>query len=308
MRWLVLGAGALGGFFGARLLEAGVDVTFLVRPRRAEQLTRDGLTVHTQDGETLRHRVRVLQKGEITAPFDVILLTCKAYDLQDAMDAITPAVGPTTAILPVLNGVRHLDALGTRFGSQRVLGGLTVINAALLPDGAIQQSQVRMNLTSLGELDGTLTPRCTAIAEALKKIDAKVAPNITQQMWYKFNGFACNAAIATLTRARAGLIARSSAGVSFVSAVIQEVASVVASEGVVIPEELRAMTRGMFAQPGSLYGPSILIDMEQGFPTEGEHTIGDLVDRANRRGLAVPILTAARCNLQTYELKRLKSN
>ena len=107
MRWLILGAGALGGFYGARLLQAGADVTFLVRPRRQQQLARDGLLVKTQDGETLRHNVRTLQQGEVEGRYDVVLLTCKAYDLPGAMDAIAPASGDGTAILPLLNGVRH---------------------------------------------------------------------------------------------------------------------------------------------------------------------------------------------------------
>jgi len=307
MRWLILGAGALGGFYGARLLQAGTDVTFLVRPGRAAQLARNGLIVHTQDGETLRSKVRTVQKGEVSAPFDIVLLTCKAYDLEDAVEAIAPAVGPGTAVLPVLNGMRHIDTLEARFGAPRVLGGISAINAALLPDGAIQQSQVRINMNFLGELYGKTTPRCTAIAEALKGIDAKIVPNITEQMWHKFFGYACNATITTLTRARAGVIARSGAGAALVSAVMGEVASVVSAEGFLVPDQYFGIIRGIFAQPDSTYGPSILVDMEEGRSTEGEHTIGDLVDRAARRGRAVPILTAARCNLQAYELNRTKT-
>src|SRR4051812_10056460 len=127
MRWLVLGAGALGGFYGARLLQAGVDVSFVVRPRRQQQLARDGLVGKTQDGETLRHKVRAIQQGEIDGRYDVVLLTCKAHDLPGAMDAIAPAVGDGTAILPVLNGVRHIDMLKERFGAKQVLGGMSVI-------------------------------------------------------------------------------------------------------------------------------------------------------------------------------------
>lgn len=304
MRWLILGAGALGGFYGARLLQAGADVTFLVRPGRARQLAQDGLVVKTQDGETLRHNVRTLQRGEVDGRYDVVLLTCKAYDLPDAMDAITPAVGDGTAILPVLNGVRHIDLLKDRFGAEHVLGGISVINAALLPDGVIQQSQVRINMNYHGELDGKVSLRCTAIARDLRLIDGKAVPDIGTQMWGKFFGFACNATITTLTRSRAGTIARSGAGANFVSLVIGEVGSIVEAEtGWPAPPEVGNIIRGMFAQPESTYGPSIVVDMEERRRTEGEHTIGDLVDRANRRGIAVPILTAARCNLQAYELK-----
>lgn len=308
MRWLVLGAGALGGYFGARLLKGGADVTFLVRPRREQQLQRDGLVVHTQDGDTLRYNVRTLQQGGIDKPFDVVLLTCKAYDLDSAMEAIAPAIGPGTAILPVLNGVRHIDVLKNRFGAPQVLGGITVINAALMPDGAIQQSQVRINMNHLGELDGKKSTRCVAIAHALTSggLQAEAVDNVMASMWQKFFGYACNATLATLTRSRAGAIARASAGAAFVSAVLTEVASVVAAEGTPVPPEMLALIRGMFSQSDSTYLPSILVDMEEGRPTEGEHTIGDLVDRANRRGIPVPILTAARCNLQTYEINRVR--
>jgi 2-dehydropantoate 2-reductase len=307
MRWLVLGAGALGGFYGARLLQAGADVSFLVRPRREQQLARDGLVVKTQDGETLKHKVRTVQKGNVSGPFDVVLLTCKAYDLGEAMDAIAPAIVPgTTAILPVLNGVKHIDMLTKRFGAPQVLGGISVINAALLPGGAIQQSQVRINMNYHGELDGKITSRCTAIAHDLRLIDGKAVPDIGLQMWLKLFGYVCNATVTTLTRSRAGAIARSGAGAAFVSAVIEECAKIIAAEGFTVPAEIFGMIRGLFSQPDSTYGPSILVDMEERRPTEGEHTIGDLVDRAGRRGIAVPILTAARCNLQAYEIARTK--
>jgi 2-dehydropantoate 2-reductase len=308
MRYLVLGAGALGGFFGARLIKGGADVTFLVRPRREQQLQRNGLVEHTQDGETLSYKVRSIQQGGIDKPFDVVLLTCKAYDLEGALDAIAPAVGPGTAILPVLNGIRHIDVLTQRFGVPQVLGGITVVNAALRPDGAIQQSQVRINMNHLGELDGQKSARCAAIAQTLTAggLAAEVVDNIAASMWQKFFGYACNASLTTLTRSRAGSIAKAGSGAAYVSAVIGEVAIVVAAEGFPVPPSLPALIQGMFSQPDSTYLPSILVDMEENRPTEGEHTIGDLVDRANRRGIAVPLLTAARCNLQAYEINRAR--
>ena len=235
-----------------------------------------------------------------------MLLTCKAYDLPSAMDALAPAVGDGTAILPLLNGVRHIDVLKERFGVKHVLGGMSVINAALLPDGAIQQSQVRINMNYHGELDGKVTPRCTRIAQDLRLIDGKAVPDIGAQMWGKFFGYVCNATVTTLTRSRAGVIARSAAGADFVSSVIGEVASVVEAEvGSPVPPEVGNIIRGMFAQPDSTYGPSILVDMEEGRATEGEHTIGDLVERATRRSIPVPILSAARCNLQAYQINRV---
>ena len=308
MRYLILGAGALGGYFGGMLIKGGADVTFLVRPARAAQLQRDGLIVKTQDGNELRTQVRTVQQGQLDGTYDVVVLTCKAYDLDSAIDAIAPAMGEQSVIVPVLNGVRHIDILTERFGAGRVLGGITIINAALLSDGTIQQSQLRINITAIGELDGRLSSRCTAIKTALEAggIPVQVTKNILAMMWEKFFGFACNATIASLSRSRAGVIARAPDGASFVSAVIAECTTVVTAAGYAPSPAFNSAGQiaALFSQSNSTYGPSILIDMEDGRPTEGEHTIGDLAKRAVRAGVSAPLLAAARCNLQTYEISR----
>jgi 2-dehydropantoate 2-reductase len=309
MRYLVLGAGALGGYFGGKLIKGGADVTFLVRPARAAQLQRDGLIVKSQDGE-IRTQAKIIQQGQAEGTYDVVLLCCKAYDLDGAISAIGPAMGERSVILPLLNGVRHIDALTGKFGSQRVLGGLTIVNAALMPDGVIQQSELRINITAIGELDGRLSARCTAIKTALEAagVPVQINEDIIAGLWTKFFAFACNATVATLSRSRAGAIARVAAGASFVSAVIEECIRVVTAEGYPpLPAfDSAGQIRRLFSQTDSTYGPSMLIDMEDGRPTEGEHTIGDLVARAALRGISTPILSAALCNLQAYEIKRSK--
>jgi len=313
MRYLVLGAGALGGYFGGMLVKGGADVTFLVRPKRAEQLGKDGLIVKLQDGGELRTKVRTVQQDQLDGTYDVILLCCKAYDLDGAMDALAPAISDRSVILPVLNGVRHIDVLTARFGQARVLGGLTTINTALMSDGTIQQSQIRINLNAIGELDGRSSDRCAAIKAALEAggIPVQISDTIVAMMWAKFFGFVISATVATLTRSRAGAIAASASGPSFVSNVIEECTRAVTAAGYPPAPppapDTAGMMRGMFSQPGSTYGPSMLIDMENGKPTEGEHTIGDLADRAVRLGVSAPLLTAARCNLQAYEINRVRS-
>ena len=244
-------------------------MTFLVRPGRASQLQRDGLVVKAQDGE-IRSPVRTVLKRQIDGPYDVVLLCCKAYDLDGAIDAIAPAMGEGSAVLPVLNGVKHIATLTDRFGTGRVLGGLTAINAALLPDGSIQQSQLKVNITIIGELDGQISERCTAIQQALDAggLPATVSDNITGMLWGKLFGFACSATIATLTRSRAGSIARSATGSSFVTSVIEECMQIVAAEGYPPPPDFVGILRGMFSPPDLTYGPSMLIDMEQGRTTK----------------------------------------
>jgi 2-dehydropantoate 2-reductase len=305
MRFLMLGAGALGGYFGGKLLQGGSEVDFLVRPRRAAQLAGQGLVVKAQDGE-IRRPVTTVQAGSVKPGYDAVLLSCKAYDLEDAMTAIAPAIAGNCAILPVLNGVRHIERLGDRFGKQHVCGGLTAVNAALTPAGEIVQSAVRVDMTGFGELDGKVSERCLAVQKAFAagSMNADASATIMTSMWTKFAGFTCSATVATLMRSRAGAIARAPASRALVAAVIAEVSAVASAEGFPPPPNIADIIGGLFSQTESTYGPSILIDMEEGRATEGEHTIGDMVDRADRHGVAVPILTAARTNLQIYESGR----
>jgi 2-dehydropantoate 2-reductase len=204
MRILVVGAGAIGGYFGARLIEAGRDVTFLVRPKRAAQLAR-GLRVASRLGDIELHDVPTATAETLREPFDLIVLSTKAYDIDGAMTSFAPAVGPQTAILPLLNGIRHLDLLGARFGAQHVLGGQCLISTAVDPDGRIIHLN-DMHLLSFGELDGTRSPRVEAIAATFSgaKFEARLSGAILHEMWEKWVFIAAAAGITCLMRATIG--------------------------------------------------------------------------------------------------------
>ncbi len=305
MRFLVLGAGGLGGFFGASLLEGGAEVAFLVRARRAEQLARDGLVIRTPE-RVLRHRVKTLSAGAIDGSYDVVLLACKAYDLDSAIAAIAPAIGADSAVLPVLNGIAHIALLAERFGEAHVLGGMTTVNAHLSPTGEITRFAELPARTAFGELDGRVSARCEAIARALERggVASVVSPRILAEMWEKFAAFAAIAAIATVTRASAGTVAATAHGAAFVAAVCEECTRVTGAEGYPPPYAIGELVRTLYARAGSPYRPSILVDLEHGRSTEGEHTIGDLVGRAERHGIAVPALRAALCALKAHEVQR----
>ena len=131
MRSLVVGAGAIGGYFGGRLLQSGADVTFLVRPRRAGELASAGLVIKSPNGDVTLKNPPTVQADKLTEKFDAVLLSCKAFDLDDAIKSFAPAVGPQTSIIPLLNGMLHLDVLDKKFGRERVLGGLCAIAATL---------------------------------------------------------------------------------------------------------------------------------------------------------------------------------
>lgn len=307
MRFLVLGAGGLGGYYGGMLVKGGADVTFLVRPRRQAQLEERGLVVRSAEGD-FSSPVKTIAAGEIDGPYDVVLLACKAYDLDGAIAAIAPAMGRESAILPVLNGINHIAVLEERFGAERVLGGVSIVRAELTAEGDILHHKIAgFGGTSFGELSGERSARCEEIRRAFAAggVAATVSEDILAQMWAKFCGFAAVAAIVVLTRARAGEIAAAPTGAGFVAAVLEECARVTAAEGYPAPAAILEPVRSVYATLGSTYAPSILADLENGARNEGEHTIGDLVRRAGRRGLQVPILQAALCNLQINEARRL---
>jgi 2-dehydropantoate 2-reductase len=167
MRVLVVGAGAVGGYFGGQLLQAGRDITFLVRPRRAEQIRKNGFAVCVPDQRPVELAVRAIVSEQIEAPYDLVLVSCKAYDLESAMDGFAPAMGPETAILPLLNGLRHLDILSERFGASRLLGGQCVISATLDERGHVVVLGRPPALT-FGELNGARSKRTDAIATTMQ--------------------------------------------------------------------------------------------------------------------------------------------
>src|SRR5947207_10270196 len=163
MRILVVGAGAIGGYFGGRLLQAGRDVTFLVRPKRAAELARDGLVIKSPNGDVTLKNPPAVQADKLNEKFDVVLLSCKAFDLDDAIKSFAPAVGPNTSIIPLLNGMSHLEVLDRKFGRERVLGGLRAI-AVTLNDSREVQQLAPMQSLGFGERDGTNSTRVNAMA------------------------------------------------------------------------------------------------------------------------------------------------
>ena len=304
MRILVLGAGAIGGYFGGRLVESGADVTFLVRERRSAALAARGLMVKSPIGD-IALPVKTIAAGTIAAPFDLVLLSCKAYDLEDAMATIAPALGRESVVLPLLNGMRHLDRLSERFGAGRVLGGACYIGVTLDAAGVIQHGGEMQSLI-FGELDGERTARVEALAAlfARTKVAATIAADIRQAMWEKLVMLAALAATTTLTRATVGEIVAVPGGETFMLDALTECERIAAAEDHPSSAPARARAKSLLTARGSSFAASMMRDLVAGGATEGDHIIGDLVHRAERHGRLVPILSAAYCNLAIHEARR----
>jgi len=304
MRVLVMGAGALGGYFGARLIEAGRDVTFLVRPQRAEKLKR-GLIVKSPAGDIKLANPQLATAETLKPPFDLVLLSCKAFDLDAAMEAMAPAVGPTTAILPLLNGMSHMDALNTRFGRSRVLGGWCAISATLNAQGEVLHLQPFQSL-SFGEQDGSSSARIGAIASLLSgaKFDVLPVNAILREMWEKWIFIAAAAGVTCLMRGSVGDIL--AADPALPEKLLDECMSIAIKCG--YPPSTPALERfkTTLTTPGSPFTASMLRDIEAGLRIEVDHVIADLLNRGERARQSAPLLRLAYAHLKIYEARRTR--
>jgi len=305
MRILVVGAGAIGGYFGGRLLQAGRDVTFLVRPKRAAELVRDGLVIKSPNGDVTLKNPPTVQANRLAEKFDVVLLSCKAFDLDDAIRSFAPAVGPKTAIIPLLNGMLHLDVLDREFGHEPVLGGLCAIAATLNEKREIVQLAPMQSL-GFGERDGKLSDRVRAIAEVMAsgKFGAAASEQIIQDMWEKWVFLASLAASTCLMRAPVGHILAAPGGDAFILGVLDECSAVAAAEGHSPSGPFFERVRGMLTAEGSPLTASMFRDIRAGAPVEADHVIGDLIARGNTAKVPVPKLRIAYTHLKAYEAQR----
>jgi 2-dehydropantoate 2-reductase len=304
MKILVLGAGAIGGYFGGRLAEAGAEVTFLVRPRRAAQIAEHGLVVRSAYGD-IQQPVKTAQPGMVDGSYDFVLLSCKAYDLDDAIATISPAMGPQTAVLPLLNGLAHLDRLDEAFGAERVLGGVAKIGATLAPDGEVKHLN-KVHDIIFGERSRDISQRCRALEAVLKtaKFDSRLSDDIVQDMWEKLVMLGTLAAMTCLMRAPVGHIVATEEGESLMLKAMEESIAIAAAEGHDPRPAGLAEIRKTLTARGSMFGASMWRDIEQNNRIEGDHIVGDLVRRGRARGIPTPMLSVAYTHLQAYELRR----
>jgi 2-dehydropantoate 2-reductase len=305
MRFLVVGAGAIGGYYGGRLLEAGSDVTFLVRPRRAAELATTGLVIRSPYGDAALESPRTVSASELREPFDVILLSCKSYDLGGALDSVAGGVGTNTVVLPLLNGMGHLEALRERFGPRSVLGGLCLISVTLDPSGAIRHLN-DLHALSFGELDGTRSARVEAIhaSFARARFEPRLSQTIVQEMWEKWVFIAALAGVTCLMRGAVGdIVAAGGAGLA--TELLDECVAIAGRNGFPPSESSLARSRAILTTAGSGIMASMLRDVERGSRTEADHVLGDLL-RRDPEPAGDSLLRLAYAHLKTYEARRVR--
>lgn len=285
MRILVVGAGATGGAFGTLLQEAGRDVTYLVRPRKQEVLRRDGLRFISPTADRT-HPVKTITAPDGSEAFDLILVTVKATALDGVLGELGAFVGPGTSIVPILNGMAHVDRLEQLYPGQ-VLGGLARIVATL--DGDVVRQQVPLTSLTVGGLNGNPVP--PEISEALEVpgVDFSVADDILGALWDKWAFIAAAGIINCLFRAPVGRILEAG-GQSRILEAISETEAVAAAAGHPVADAAHAQAVGILTEPGSAFTSSLYRDLSAGLPSEAEHILGDLARRARELKVPTPLL------------------
>ncbi|NYF90325.1 ketopantoate reductase family protein [Tunturiibacter empetritectus] len=307
MKILVVGAGAVGGYFGARLAQAGRDVTFLVRPARAEQLQKDGLRILSPHGDATL-KPKTITTSEITTPYDLIFLSVKAQALDQAIKDLTPAVGPDTMIYPVLNGMRHMETLSQVFGEQKVLGGVCMVSTELDDQNRIVQMTPMQKLiygerNGEGERSGEITPRIRALDEALRdaSFDTELSTTITQAMWHKWVMIASLGLVTCLLGGPIGEVNSVPDGEQTALQAVDECTAIGKACGFPYPPPLHEWLRKQATTKDSKLTSSLYRDLQKGAPIEVDTILGDLLDQGHAHHLETPLLQACCVRLRVYQ-------
>lgn len=305
MKILVVGAGAIGGYFGGRLLEKGEDVTFLVREKRKQQLAQYGLIIDSVHGG-MNLQPKTILTGDKTEHFDVIMLSTKAYHLGAAIEDIRPYVNESTMILPLLNGIAHLDLLIKEFGEERVLGGLCFIETTLGENGEVIQTSPIHNLV-FGERSGEETERIQNLRDAFSNTKSNFiySENIMKEMWHKYLFISLLSGATTLTRSPIGPIRETDSGYEALKGIVTEVITIMEKIGAPVGNELIDVQLNRMQDMGYHMKSSMQRDMEKGLPTEADHFFKYLLDHATTNDINAPFLKAIYANLKVYEKNTL---
>jgi 2-dehydropantoate 2-reductase len=301
MRLLVVGAGSTGGYVGARLAEAGRDVTFLVRPARAAQLRSAGLHIRSPRGN-ITIKPQAIRSQEITKAFDMVLLAIKSFQLDTALTDLTPAVDSNTLILPVLNGMRHMDVIAKRFASQNLVGCALQLATILEDDGTITQLTPLQDF-AYGERDSSTTARIRDLDSFMKsaEIGARLSDSILREMWQKWILLAALGGITCLMRGSIGEVMACAGGEDFAEAVLDEIVAIVRVVGEPPAAEFLSSARKQLTAKGSTLTSSMFRDLTRGRPIEAEAIVGDLLGHGQSAQISTPLLATVYAHVQVYQ-------
>ena len=306
MKILILGAGGIGGYFGAHLMKAGADITYLVRQKRKALIDAQGLRIETPR-EAFAVQPRTLIAEQIQPDYDLIILASKAYDLDDALYSLRGALGRGT-VLPFLNGLDHLGKLDALLGKERVMGGVAHIAATITPEGAIRQL-TEMHRLTVGARNPSHQKLASEFIELCKQapFDSVFAEDIEQVLWDKWVFLATLAGMTTLCRGSVGDIVATTYGKATTVHMYEECCRVAHASGHSISTGVSAKALEMLTASVSTLTASMLRDLLDGQPTEHDHILGAMIRRGQGLACPTPLLEVAFTNL-AIQAGRMASN
>lgn len=290
MKIAIMGAGAVGGYFGARLANAGADVAFIARGQHLLRMREYGLKLEGPLGDLEVKPVRVTDRPAEIGPVDIVLFAVKLWDTEASGEACRPLLGEETAVVSFQNGVDSAERLVPILGVSHVAGGVAHIAATIAAPGVIRQTGTMARLT-FGELDGTMSPRLQVLEQRCRAagIDAHLVADINRVIWEKFAFLAPLSGVASLTRAAKGMLLSDPDTRAFYRDAIAEVVAVARAKGVALPLEtpdsILRFTDGLPAETK----PSMLKDLERGGRLEVEWLSGAVARLGVELGVATPI-------------------
>ena len=299
MRVLVLGAGAVGGYFGGRMAEVGMDVTFLVRDKRRKKLEKTGLIIKSPKGDfSIRPKLATIDK--VRSDFDVILFTNKAYDLDQILQSAFRVKDGST-IIPLLNGYTHIEKLRNKFPNARLFGGIAHIFSTLREEGEIHHFNDIHSLTfgHLSKADEKVGRKFFDICSSAN-FSIKYSDNITVDLWHKWILIATVAGATTLFNATIGEIASTEHGRSFIKDLHNECISIAKSEKITVNTEELAQQSHFLADKQSTWNSSMRRDMLNNSKIECEHIFLELIKIADKNRVLCPSLKTVMINGEIY--------
>ncbi|MGB2993102.1 MAG: ketopantoate reductase family protein [Paenisporosarcina sp.] len=304
MKILVVGAGAIGGYFGGRLAEKGEDVTFLVRENRKKQLIKTGLKIKSTYGD-VELSPRLLTAGESEEKFDVVMVSTKSYQLTAAIDDIRLHLKEDGIILPLLNGISHMDELIEAFGDEVVIGGLCFIESTLDENGVIVQTSPIHQLV-FGERTGKRTPRIERLKSIFEdtKAEFSLSEDINQDMWHKYLFITAMSGLTSLMESPIGPIRNLESGQRVILEFLNEISLIMKKINAPIKEDIANIQFKRINEMNEAMKSSMQRDMEKSMPLEAEHLQGYLLGKAREHNLSVPILETIYTKLALYEKMR----
>jgi len=302
MKILILGAGGVGGYFGARLIQAGADVTFLLREKRHQKIQAEGLTIETPK-ETFTIKPKSVTREQLKPEYDLIILAPKAFDFEDALASVEGA-SSKGVFLPFLNGLSHIQKLDDKFGRDRVMGGVAQIAATITSTGAVKQI-TDLHTMTVGHRAAAHESLARNFFELCEQanFDRLYSENIEQSLWDKWVYLATLAGMTTLCRGNVGQIAASPWGQETMTSFYGETTAIAAANGFPTKETAQKKSLELLTKVGSGFAASMLRDLLQGNKTEHDHILGEMIKRGVSHGIACPLLKAAHTHLVVEQNK-----